>query len=159
MVGAKWVYGYDGKEEAEVVTAVEKKDTSLIVTVQRVDGFGRKSDSQVRVSKDGLFRLTGGPAVKHPPMCLLKLPHKAGAKWETFTGAWDMFESTVTAHGPEKIEVPAGKFEAIRVETKFPQREGDSIVGKYWYAPGVGLVKQTYGGYVRVLKSFTAGKE
>lgn len=159
-VGTKWVYSYDGKDETEEITAVEKKDESLIVTVRRVDGFGKKSDSQLKVSKEGLFRLTGGPAVTHPPMWLLKLPHKEGAKWKTFTGAFGMLESEVTAHGPEKVDVPAGKFEAIRIETQYPDKAGDDwIVGRCWYSRGVGLVKRTHGDYVRVLKSFTPGKD
>ena len=157
-VGAKWVYSLDGKEETEAVTAVEKKSETLIVTVHRVDEFGRQSDFLVKVSKDGLFQLTGGPAVKHPPMWLLKLPYKAGATWETWLGAWGFGENTMTAYRPEKLKVPAGEFEAIRVETKFPGEEG-SIVAKYWYAPRVGLVKKTVGDHVRVLKSFTPGKD
>jgi hypothetical protein len=163
-VGAKWVYSLDGKEETEAVTAVEKKDETLIVTVHRVEAFGRQLDLLVKVSKDGLFQLTGGPAVKHPPMWILKLPHKTGATWDTWLGAQGGGDNTMTAYGPEKIKVPAGEFEAIRVETKFTVVDG-SIVAKYWYAPGVGLVKETVGdkktvGHkVRVLESFTPGKD
>jgi hypothetical protein len=158
-VGAKWEYEYDGKKETEEVTAVKKENDSFIVTVHRVDGFGSKSKTELKVAKDGLFRLTGGPAVEHPPMWLLKLPHKAGARWETWTGAQGHGDSEVKAFGPEKVKVPAGTFEAIRTETIYPQTAPEDIVGKFWYAPGVGLVKQTYGKYVRVLKSFSPGKD
>lgn len=158
-IGAKWVYEYDGKEETEEITHVEKKDSSFIVTVHRVNRFGKSSDSKLNVSTEGLVRLTGGPAVVHPPMQLLKLPHKAGQDWETHTGAWLGPKGTLTAFGPEKVRVPAGKYEAIRVETRFLQTHAESVLAKYWYAPNVGLVKEQYGDHVRVLKSFLPGKD
>lgn len=158
-VGTKWTYDSDGKEQIETVTAVEKKDGATIVTVELKDEFGRKSQFKMRASEQGLFQLTGvGFATKHPPSCLLKLPHEAGQRWEAYTGARGSGFGTLTAFGPEKIKVPAGEFEAIRVETTFPQFDKDDTVAKYWYAPKVGLVKYEFDKQVRVLKSFRAAK-
>jgi hypothetical protein len=51
----------------------------------------------------------------------------------------------------EEVIVPAGRFKALRVETTVTTREGLSTQTIYWYAPGVGLVKQEHhsGGFVR----------
>jgi hypothetical protein len=148
----------DATEQSETITKVEVKGKAVIVRVHRVDEFGSESDSDLKISEEGLFRLTGGPGVKHPPMHLLKLPYKRGEKWETYMGAWIISDNTLTAYGPEEVKVPAGTFKAIRVETEFPQRGKKGLLAKYWYAPNVGLVKQVYGNHVRVLKSFTPGK-
>src|SRR6266851_326240 len=114
-LGAKWVYDLNGKEETETITAVEKKEGAFLITVHKVDEFGREEDVEMKLAADGLFILTGLAKI-HPPSHVLKLPHKAGATWETYTGAWPLWTSEFTAHGPERIEVPAGKFDAIRVE-------------------------------------------
>lgn len=42
--------------------------------------------------------------------------------------------------GSEIIEVPAGKFQAIKVETKTIQG-GQSVTRTYWYANWVGFIK------------------
>ncbi|MER3443910.1 MAG: hypothetical protein C4333_07215 [Meiothermus sp.] len=46
--------------------------------------------------------------------------------------------------GRERVQVPAGSFEALRVESVFQGRLGIGLGGKstYWFARGVGLVKQ-----------------
>jgi hypothetical protein len=66
---------------------------------------------------------------------------------------------TYTVGKVEEVEVPAGKFQAIRVEEKT-----DVLLesATRWYAPGVGLVKavSTLGKneQIQVLKSYTCGK-
>ena len=161
-VGSKWVYDLDDKDETETITAVEKKEGAFLVTVQKVDQFGKESFIEMKVADDGIFMLSG-LADKHPPSHRLKLPHKASATWETYTGAWPLGTSKFTAHGPEQIEVPAGKYEAIRVESQNAAKMGPDIRRTYWYAPGIGLVKYTsdHGKIklVRTLKSFTLGKK
>lgn len=44
----------------------------------------------------------------------------------------------------ETVEVPAGKFEALRIEASFQGQFGMGFGGKatYWFAQGVGVVKQ-----------------
>lgn len=44
----------------------------------------------------------------------------------------------------ETVEVPAGRFEALRLEASFQGQFGLPFSGKatYWFAPGVGVVKQ-----------------
>lgn len=158
-VGSKWVYDYNGKEETEEITAVEKKDTSFVVTVKGTNYLKGTINKQFVVSTENLVQTKSNIGTGQPPMILLKLPGKAGQTWETYLGGHPgMGKNTVKACGAEIIEVPTGKFEAIRVETKFFS-PGGWTEARYWYAPGVGLVKETYGDNVRKLKSFTPGKK
>ena len=82
------------------------------------------------------------------PVPLLKMPAKVGTKWESDSG-----QHTVTKE--EEVEVPAGKFPAIRVELV----SGASKT-LLWFAPNVGLVKMQSEGSERmlVLKEFKVGK-
>lgn len=63
----------------------------------------------------------------------------------------------------ETVEVPAGKFEALRLEADFQGQFGVGFGGKatYWFAPGVGVVKQlsegNFGGKSLVLIEFKKG--
>ena len=63
----------------------------------------------------------------------------------------------------EEVEVPAGKFKAIRVEME-NVINGAVFRTTYWHAPGAGMVKivshdHKRGDRVQVLKSFTPGKK
>ena len=55
------------------------------------------------------------------------------------------------------MEVPAGKFKAVRVEqvVHFTFAFGEPYRQTDWYAPGVGLIKTVAGQSVTTLKSFT----
>jgi hypothetical protein len=66
----------------------------------------------------------------------------------------------ITIHGFEEVEVPAGKYRAVRVDTAAGMFNGNPVEAKAWYAPGIGLVKSEGSfGHKLVLKSFTPGKE
>ena len=151
-VGAKWVYDFDGKEETETVTAVKKEDGSILVTVHKIDEFG-ETDKVTKVTESGIF-IVSGLQLKHPPSHVLQLPHKANATWKTWTGTPFLGTSNYTAYGLEEVEVPAGKYKAIRVG----RIDAGDICRTYWYAPDVGLVKYVFEcgktTYTRTLKSF-----
>jgi hypothetical protein len=157
-VGTKWVYDEKGGHEecyGKIVTASEEKDGRLIVTVKTTsaDFAEDLSIAQYAVSKDGLFAIAYNlnaeePLVKHDePYLLLKLPHKDGNTWENETDK--LFRRKPVAKKVETVKVPAGTFEAIRVEA-------GEIVN--WYAPGVGLVKHEWGRVSVTMKSFELPK-
>ncbi len=141
----------------EVVTAVEEKDGARIVSVAREEVGKRVPAEKVAVSAKGLARIaTGGNDLGYE-LHLLGLPIKPGQTW-TF-GATE-----VTVVGIERVEVPAGTFQAVRVEKVVPLG-GLPVTFSYWYAPDVGVVRRTTRvgergkEQVEVLKSFTPGKE
>jgi hypothetical protein len=72
----------------------------------------------------------------------LKNPLSTGATWswkgKGMMGV-DISESSQVV-GSELVEVPAGRFQAMKVETKVDQG-GTAVTKTYWYANWVGLVK------------------
>lgn len=163
QVGDSWVYDVDGHEVGYTVRKVEEKDGGEVVTVSMVGiggAFTPDTTNTFLVSPNGLFTLTTGYSQFDPPLCGLKLPHVDGAKWEETDPrpALDWLKYKRSSHGPEKVTVPAGTFQAIRVEVESAQREGPPLRVTIWYAPGVGEIKRVQAGSTTVMKSFTSGK-
>ncbi len=78
----------------------------------------------------------------------IKFPLTDGKSWN-WEGQEITEEETNTIYlnanviGKEQIKVPAGTFEAMRVETKITSTSGSKSIVNEWYAKNVGLVKMT----------------
>lgn len=127
-IGAKWVYETgDDQLETAVVSAVEKGDDgTLIVSRKGVDGT-RTVYAKVIVSVGGLQQQRDAA---DRVGWVLKANVKVG-------DSWDSPEGKRTVHGPEEVKVPAGTFNALRVEW---EQYGASYTS--WYAAGIGEVKR-----------------
>jgi len=156
-VGDRWVF-WDGEfESTQVVAAVNVRDGRTVITVAVETEDDRLVPSrQVEVTERGVYELPrarGGS-----PRCLLDHPVRPGT---TLRWKWDAGTESRTVRGPERVTVPAGTFEALRVEywVTLPASPDPALVKTAWYAPGVGLVKCT--GEVPhgdgVLRSFIPG--
>jgi hypothetical protein len=160
-VGAKWVYKSGKTEWVEQVTAVEEKDGAWVVTIGDVVGDKVTPSYKRLVSPNGLFTGPGGLKEVRFALTLLKLPAKPRDEWEWARDKGGAMICTVV--GTEVVEVPAGKFRAVRVESTLRNGEDTEPVQTGWFAPGVGQVKLVlWGGdgeLSTVLKSFTPGKE
>jgi DUF3108-like len=152
-------------EITEVVTKVEKKDGALIVSVERNMGGKTALPSQFSVSEKGVTRIATSGRDLPVPIPLLNLTTKPGDTWtyepDTGGGGGPARITTYRMGREEMVEVPAGKFKALRVESE--QQLGANVYkATLWYAPGVGLVKSvSISGdteRTQVLKSFTPGK-
>jgi hypothetical protein len=148
-------------EFSEHVTAVsDTRSGAKLVAVTADEPYSKKLPTRkYEVSDRGVFSVYENNGVVRPQFprlwCELKLPHKDGQTWVVGAPA----DTTVTARGPERVEVPAGVFSAIRVEYRSGQHP-DPQVTRYM-APRVGMVKTVYRQEERgivVLKSFTHGK-
>ncbi|WP_020474454.1 hypothetical protein [Zavarzinella formosa] len=164
-VGDKLVYEHQDQdhknERTEVVTHVEHKDGRLIVTISREWDGKSVGPMAYEVSPKGLHMNAGVTSRPHP---LLKLPAKAGDSWLNGPESTDHkgYRSTSTITQTDvDIEVPAGKFKTIRVETHITVQD-QRLTNICWYAPNVGLVKRittlASGERTQTLKSFTPGK-
>jgi hypothetical protein len=161
----KVVKAKGGKEEVteytDVVTKAESKDGVVHVSLGRVINGRPGLTEDLEVSGKGVFHRAVNGRNVDPPMPLLKLPSKPGDKWEYQPQPGQTTSFTVGT--VEEVEVPAGKFKAIRVVSE-RSGNGVSLQQTHWYAPGVGLVKMstTKPGLeieiTQVLKSFTPGK-
>jgi hypothetical protein len=158
-VGATWVYeDPNGSEETLTISKVELADGARVVTVDRVDPNGLVLWERMAVSAGGLVRVEGLGGKLDPPLAMLQGPFRAGTKWETKTSGLDGVD---TIGGIERVKVPAGTYEAVRVDADYSIGGGGARTQTtFWYAAGVGLVRRTDGNAetFRVLKSFTPGK-
>lgn len=151
-------------ETTEWVTVVETKGGMTIVSLSREEGG--PTMYQYGASADGVFRVSSGKLFYDPPTRLLKLPPKEGETWEVearATAANPSRKVKYTTGEVEEVEVPAGKFKAVRVEME-DEINGAVLRTTYWHAPGAGMVKivthdDRRGDRVQVLKSFTPGKQ
>jgi hypothetical protein len=95
----------------------------------------------------------------------VRVPVKAGDSWtvelETPAGSPPL-QMIYTIIGEENVDLPAGRFKAVRVDTGLAPDQ-KKLSGSYWYAPGIGLVKSVTkigkDDRIQVLKSFSAAKK
>ncbi|MBN9121416.1 MAG: hypothetical protein J0I06_20070 [Planctomycetes bacterium] len=147
--GAKWVYVTpDGDEQTIEVADVKRDGGDVVVSLKGDDA----PPDKIIVSADGLRYVRDGTDGKLGGV-MMKAKFREGDSWKLSDGS----ERTIS--GPEVVEVPAGKFTAVKVTVTV--REFDQII---WYAPGVGEVKRTVKkngveAVMRSLKSFADGKK
>lgn len=159
-VGTERVYRAGEYEVVEVVTDVVEKDGSKVITVE-VKVVGQAPVSQVfSVSAKGVSATRIAAIDLDEPLWLLKVPPPHEGKWEAVLKGPVVGEVAMkaTAAKVERVEVPAGVFQAIPVKMEVTIG-GKQVQGTTWYAPGVGRVKETVGDRTWVLKSLTQGKE
>jgi hypothetical protein len=161
-VGDKRVYQEGKEERSETVTEVSKKEAAFLITIEVSTARKAKYSQTMSVSEDGVYRLTLRKEKYDPPHCFLKLPCKPDDTWDVWPKT-DGQRLVCKVGKTEKVTVPAGTFDAIRIE--FTRTIGKDIEPDRfteWHAPSVGLVKMHEEGATNpwlVLKSFTRGKE
>jgi DUF3108-like len=150
-------------ETAEWVTAVETKGGMTVVSFAREEGGPPLY--QYGASADGVFGVSSEGEVYDRPFQVLKLPPREGEAWEVeppATPGQPARKFKYTTGKEEEVEVPAGKFKAVRVEVE-SMINGAVHRTTHWHAPGVGMVKSVTpdkrGDRVQVLKAFTPGKK
>lgn len=161
-VGTKWVYERGGQDETWVVTAAEKKDQVTLIDIRFIRPDGTSAPChKLSLGLDGLCMTEESGHPYTPAWRQLTTPLGREHKWDLDLARQDIGGgikgSTVQAERLERVKVPAGEFDAVRVGATY--RIGGNAGGETksicWYASGVGLVKQGEG---FVLKSFTPGK-
>jgi hypothetical protein len=148
QVGNTWTFA---------VTANDKKATS-VNKIARTEMVGGKALAVLELSingkvvatehllqnADGVFRYRNNTEDIKPPLCLLKYPLQGNAKWGgDVTVGTEKAKYTAEAR-EEAVQVPAGKYKALRVDIKMTTDNGaQTVKTTYWFAQGVGIVKQT----------------
>jgi hypothetical protein len=162
-VGTKWEYIRNGDEKAvyaEELIESEEKDGVVIFRIQVTPNVGQSWVSGYTLG-DGQFKVTSTRTfVYDTPMVLGKAGMKDGDTWtDSYTINGRAYEVTSTVGKAEELTTPAGKFTATPVTRKYvqPQANGETV---WWFADGVGLVRQTANGNpAQELKAFTPGKK
>jgi hypothetical protein len=171
QVGTKWVYTESGDRDAEVtetVTKAEKQDGARVLVIRYESEWtkGGAKWGEIDYTKwwlddEGLFEASGKPYAK-PTYLLLMLPHNVGDVRERKHPDLQFSKTVSRALAEEKLKVPAGTFDCVRIETKLYEGEQIAFVRTDWYASGVGLVKSTgfpHEKRVWVLKEFKLGAD
>jgi len=160
-VGNTWEYRH-GKQK--LVTRVVREEALGADTyaVLETTADGKTILEKVAALPGGVYRSFAEDLKIEPPLCLLKLPVKAGETWIVKCTAGSLpVEGTFTAQ-EEEVKVPAGAFKAVRSSSPDFRIGTLKMTLTYWFAPGVGLVKQRLqlGDRVEVfeLEKFTAAK-
>ena len=156
-VGDSWVHQLADSELTGTVTKVEKVDGGTRVTSELKESTRQTSYFvTVIVSPRGVQVIEYAGQKIDPPVWWLKLPHGPKNEW---TGTWPGgLDFAFETKEWEVVEVPAGKFKAIRVERHELQNGTKLGTTTYWYAPGVGCIKIAGRSPARAMKSFTPGK-
>jgi hypothetical protein len=171
-VGTTWVWRYRDElgpmvwqgAYTEWVSALSDSKEGKIVSIGRTADGSPAIDCAykllVRGSGVSLLEIDGYPY--KPPACMFKTDCRAGDVWTTHTyrdySAEDYAEApsprfrdwkyryetwTVTVGEYEDVEVPAGRFRALRVESvrRSPSWRSHPPRETKWYARGIGIVK------------------
>jgi hypothetical protein len=162
-VGTRWVYDESGRELTQEVIAAEAKDGETVLTVRHTRDRGGFNVT-IAVSSAGVF--DRGTGEFRYDVCRLKFPVKAGQSWDVSLAPQKgllSFDGKVTVGTAEKVEVPAGTFEAVPVRLEETSRNGTKldtpVVTTWWWAQDVGVVRLQTQGTDRKLKAFTLGKK
>jgi hypothetical protein len=159
-VGTTWVYENQNWVETQTITKAESISRGVLITIEKVHEDGRSPFGILLVSTDSVTQLEFEGNKLEQPLLWLKTPPKPKDTWD-----WKFINGitgTDTVVEAEKLKLPAGTFDAMRVDSIFTFAGGamQPQHASHWYAEGVGLLQSTYGGInTRVLKSFKLGKE
>lgn len=91
----------------------------------------------------GVYRFQVAGKDLDPPACFLKLPLKSGDSWTVDSKSEGTVIKGEYVAGDETVKVPAGSFPAFTVKSKDLQIGAQPMEVAYWFAPEVGMVKQT----------------
>ncbi len=160
-----------GKESSEIVRVDSPRTIGGVTNATTLTMYqnGKPYRSEIfQVQRDKLSLVAAGGADKmmmSPPMLLIRTQAPAGEEyqWEgqiTFKGAKAPAQAFSRVQGIREVITPAGKFNAYRVDTALTTIiEGRSVTfpASRWFAPGVGIVKQTFRvGNATVVKELTS---
>ncbi len=159
-VGTTWVYDAEGEEKTLVISRSEDEPGGKLVTTEWVDSNGKRTPRKVvLVTVKGVFMTAEEGEKYDQPWCLLKLPHRERQSWNSkhSRGRKLAITQTTTTGPVERVKVPAGEFEAARVDFEFVLDDAEEVHKvTHWYVHGVGLVKSD--DFLK-LKSFKPGKD
>jgi hypothetical protein len=139
QVGDRWVYEWtSGKESGtKTLEVVDVRDLNsvryYIVRLGDSEHYYTHALHWAAAVREGKVE-----ARMVPPQPWFVWPLAPGARW-VHQGRFEQSEGVLTHDdrfaviGPERVEVPAGRYEAVKLVRETNRRDGD----EYWYAPDV----------------------
>ncbi len=139
QVGERWVYEWTiGKESGtKTIEVIDVRDLNgvryYVVRLGDSEHYYTQALHWAAAVREGKVE-----ARMVPPQPWFVWPLAPGARW-VHQGRFEQGEGVMahddrfTVVGPEPVEVPAGRYEAVKLVRETNQRDGD----EYWYAPDV----------------------
>jgi tRNA A-37 threonylcarbamoyl transferase component Bud32 len=147
-LGTKWHYRKETSLGAATphlhqIVKIEKIDGQSLARLEALQHGEVLASEHLSTTAHGIFRHRNNGWEISPPLCLLKFPIKIGESWESEHRFGDEKGKVSCRIGAEEVEVAAGKYQAITSHLEVMETGGRKIGITYWFAPGVGVVKQT----------------
>jgi hypothetical protein len=169
--GTKWHYqmvNYKGEKEERThqIVKIEQIDGQPLARLEGSSRGDLVTTEHLSSTAKGVFRHRFNGIDVIPPLCLLKFPIKLGESWESALKIGQERGRAICRVGAEEVAVPAGHYKTITAQISvFDQLGSTQVETRYWFAPGIGVVKQTvvipppreYVGFVGVNTLGTAG--
>ncbi len=143
--GAVWTYRTNnGSEYKTKVESVKKEDGDVVAKLVTRGTKGLISTEQVKVQKDGVFRIEFSGKKVDPPVQLLKFPFKNNETWKFDAEVGKQpIKGGFTVTEAKGIKVGDKTYDTIKVESKDVKVDEQGTTITYYFARDVGLVKQT----------------
>lgn len=140
-IGNTWHYKVGNKKVVVRVAAHEKVGDVLCARLESTLD-GKTKVEHVAVQADGIYRYQANKKKLDPPLCILKLPAKAGDSWMVNSTIGETKASGKFKLTEEEVEVPAGKYKTMKATSHGFKIGTRPLTIIYWYTPGTGIVKQ-----------------
>jgi len=164
-VDNSWTYLVDGVEEVRTVVDSESVSGETFFTIEVLSGpdagaiqIGSNNENGLRTHRVFVPGFDGGEEIYAPPLLALEEEFDAGSDFAesgsltlTLTGTGTFpatYQNEVTVTDLESVSVPAGTFDALRVDTVLVidvDVSGTSVEisssGSEWFVSGIGVVK------------------
>lgn len=138
--GHAWTYHCTSVAKSDITTRLETQEGEIVLEVGAelklshwvmTDGHKEWFETAYRLLSQGLADAQGN--------LLLPFPVHVGDTWQWQTDTGDLHLFSV--HGPEPVTVPAGHYDALRVDEKVTQ-DGRLLVERQdWYVAGIGRIR------------------
>jgi hypothetical protein len=145
QVGNRWTYLSGELEIVEEVTGIETVGKEECARVETQVNGRVVTHELITVRADGIYRVSVGDDLIEPPLCFLKYPSQSGSAWSVASKVNGMEISGEFSPGTAVVEVPAGKYRTITSQGDHFQTQGQELQFTYYFAPGVGKVRQLIG--------------
>lgn len=148
--GARWEYRLLQRQDqgpvrekpmAITVASAEAQPSGVTMAVleRRYETWAPPATRVLRSAEKVVLSRLADP-IDGPSITIMQLPLEVGARWpgRPLSGG---NKETIIPQGPERVTVPAGTYEAERVDHLIEYAPGGTDTLSYWYARGVGVVK------------------
>lgn len=141
-VGSEWTYKVQGGPIKVKVAGTEKIKDTTVYKLETMAGNKLAATEAVGLTKDGVARFNVNNLSPESPILFLPADVENMKDWKIDTKvANQTISGTFKATKGEKVNVPAGSYDAVYVKGSDMEIGGTKTSVEYWFAKDVGIVK------------------